>query len=198
MEQDDPGITVPVFDLQRGIDASAFADGETVLRFSLPELDQVGRWWLICAGRQVDLCYEDPGKDVNGSITSPSGTLIEAGLGDVSLRAVVASDRFQMVGDVGLRRCIAKRFARSLVATTPRPAERGRNAAAKEVTIRYLRRGQQGRYRLQGFVAGPLYSSWSDTRMAQRVGYSQRWRRRCARVTPLPMALTGPACAVRG
>ena len=110
----------------------AFADGETVLQFRFPDLDQCGRWWLICAGRQVDLCYEDPGRDVNGYLTSPSRILIEAWMGEVSLRSVVVSDQFQMVGNAGLRRSFAKWFARSSVAPTPRPTEHRRNVAATE------------------------------------------------------------------
>ncbi|MFK8033516.1 MAG: winged helix-turn-helix transcriptional regulator [Hyphomicrobiales bacterium] len=55
MDQDDLDITFLMFYMQRGIDTSALPDGETVLQFNFPDLDQFGRWWLICSGADVDL-----------------------------------------------------------------------------------------------------------------------------------------------
>jgi DNA-binding HxlR family transcriptional regulator len=131
MDQDDLDITLLMFDMQRGIDTSAFPDGETVLQFTCPDLDQFSRWWLVCAGPEIDLCYDDPGKDVNCYVTSTSKMLIEAWMGDVPLSTVLRSDRFQIVGDIPLRRSFAKWFARSSVAATPRPTgpRRAENAA---------------------------------------------------------------------
>lgn len=126
MDQDDLDITFLMFDMQRGIDTSSFPDGETVLQFTFPDLDQFSRWWLICARSEVDLCYDDPGKDVHCYITSPSKMLIEAWMGDISLSTVVASDQFQIVGDTQLRRSFAKWFARSSAANIPRPTEQER------------------------------------------------------------------------
>jgi DNA-binding HxlR family transcriptional regulator len=132
MEQDDLDITCLMFDMQRGIDTSAFPDGETVLQFTFPDLDQFGRWWLVCSGQEIDLCYEDPGKDVNCYVTSTSKMLIEAWMGDVPLSAVLRSDQFQIVGDTLVRRSFAKWFARSSVADTPRPTEQERVVRAGE------------------------------------------------------------------
>jgi DNA-binding HxlR family transcriptional regulator len=121
MGPDDMDITFLMFDMQRGINTQAFLGGETVLQFTFPDLDQFSRWWLVCAGATVDLCYEDPGRDVHCYITSPSKMLIAAWMGDISLRNMVASDQFHMVGDSHLQRSFATWFARSSVADTPRP-----------------------------------------------------------------------------
>jgi DNA-binding HxlR family transcriptional regulator len=122
MEQDDLDVTLLMFDMQRRIDTSALPDGETVLQFHFPDLAQFGRWWLICSGPEVDLCYEDPGKDVNCYITSPSRLLIEAWMGDVQLKTALQSDQFQIVGDSQLRRSFTRWFIRSSVADVARPA----------------------------------------------------------------------------
>lgn len=128
MGQDDLDISFLMFDMQRGIDTTALPDGETVLQFHFPDLDQFSRWWLVCAGPAVDLCYDDPGKDVNCYITSPSRMLIDAWMGDISLKAALQSDQFQIVGDAGLRRSFAKWFARSSAADIPRPTAQERGA----------------------------------------------------------------------
>jgi DNA-binding HxlR family transcriptional regulator len=132
MEQDDLDITLLMFDMQRGIDTSVFPDGETVLQFSFPDLDQFSRWWLVCSGSEVDLCYEDPGKDVNCYVTSPSKLLIEAWMGDISLGSIAQSDQFLIVGDSQLRRSFAKWFARSSVAQIPRPTAQERTTKSNE------------------------------------------------------------------
>jgi DNA-binding HxlR family transcriptional regulator len=130
MDQDDLDITCLMFDMQRGIDTSAFPDGETVLQFTCPDLDQFSRWWLVCADSAIDLCYEDPGKDVDCYITAPSKMLIQAWMGDVPLRSVTESDQFRIVGDARLRRSFTKWFARSSVAGTPRPGGQDRTGTA--------------------------------------------------------------------
>ena len=128
MDQRDLDVTFLMYDVQRGIDTSVFPDGETVVQFTFPDLDQFNRWWLICAGRDIDLCYEDPGKDVHCYVTSPSKMLIEAWMGDVPLRAVLASGQFQIVGDGQICRSFSRWFARSAAATIPRPTEHERGA----------------------------------------------------------------------
>jgi DNA-binding HxlR family transcriptional regulator len=135
MEQDDLDITLLMFDMQRGIDTSAFPDGETVLQFNFPDLDQFSRWWLVCSGQGIDLCYEDPGKDVNCYITSSSKMLIEAWMGDIPLKTLVESGQFQMVGDSRLRRSFGKWFARSSAAKIPRPPKQERGARSGQMTI---------------------------------------------------------------
>ena len=65
MAPDDPDVTFLMFDIQRRIDTDALPDGESVICFSFSDLDTFGRWWLVCNGPEVDLCYADPGKDVD-------------------------------------------------------------------------------------------------------------------------------------
>ena len=120
MAADDLDVSFLMFDMQRRIDTSAFPDGETVLQFHFPDLDQFSRWWLICSAAGVDLCYEDPGKDVGCYVSAPSKLLIEAWMGDVPLKQVVQSDAFHIVGSGYLCRSFPRWFARSSAATIPR------------------------------------------------------------------------------
>lgn len=54
-----------MFDIQRSIVWDGLPDGETLISFQFPELDELGTWWLICTEDDIDLCYQDMGKDVN-------------------------------------------------------------------------------------------------------------------------------------
>lgn len=121
MDADDLDVTFLMFDIQRRIDTDALPDGETVLCFNFRDLDIFGRWWLVCTGKDVDLCYEDPGRDVDCYITSSAKDLIGAWMGDISLKSALRSEAIKLVGDAQLRRSFPRWFVRSAVADVPRP-----------------------------------------------------------------------------
>jgi len=117
----DMDVSILMFDIQRRIDTTALPDGETVLCFNFKDLKAFGRWWLICQGPEVDLCYEDPGKDVDCYVTGLSRDLIGVWMGDVSVSKALKSEIIQLTGDRHLCRAFPKWFTLSLFAKTPRP-----------------------------------------------------------------------------
>ena len=121
MDPEDLDVTYLMFDMQRRLDTSVFPDGETVLSIGFPDLDTFGHWWLVCSGADVDLCYEDPGKDVDCYVTAASADLIAVWMGDRSLRGALESGAIGLVGDSHLTRSFPKWFARSAIAGVPRP-----------------------------------------------------------------------------
>jgi len=121
VDPEDLDVTYLMFDMQRRLDTSVFPDGETVLSIGFPDLDTFGHWWLVCSGADVDLCYEDPGKDVDCYVTAASADLIAVWMGDRSLRGALESGAIGLVGDSHLTRSFPKWFARSAIAGVPRP-----------------------------------------------------------------------------
>ena len=65
-----------MWDLQRRVETGHLPDGETVLCFIFDELEQFKTWWLIVCDDVVDLCTEDPGKDVDLYISTTVRTLV--------------------------------------------------------------------------------------------------------------------------
>ena len=123
MDADDPDVSFLMFDIQRRIDTTALPDGETVLCFTFTDVEKFKRWWLVCHGREVDLCYEDPGKDVNCFIAATARDLIGVWMGDLPLPRALQSESIQLIGDRHLCRTFANWFALSAAAKTPRPAK---------------------------------------------------------------------------
>ena len=121
MGADDMDVSILMFDIQRRIDTTVLPDGETVLCFNFTDLKAFGRWWLICQAAEVDLCYEDPGKDVDCYVTGLSRDLIGVWMGDVSVSKALKSEIIQLTGDRHLCRAFARWFTLSLFAKTPRP-----------------------------------------------------------------------------
>ena len=78
-------------------------------------------WWLICQGGEVDLCYEDPGKDVDCYVTGSSRDMIGIWMGDIPLSKALKAGSVQLTGERHLCRTFPRWFALSAAAKTPRP-----------------------------------------------------------------------------
>jgi len=92
------------------LDMTALPDGETVLQFSFKDVDGMDKWWLICSNGDVDVCTDDPGRDVNLYITTDARTLIECWMGDLSLSSAVRSEKISLIGEKHLSNTFTKWF----------------------------------------------------------------------------------------
>ena len=122
MDADDMDVTFLMFDVQRRIVLSELPGGENVLCFQFPDLDDFGQWWVICGGAETDLCYEDPGKDVDAYITATSRDMIGVWMGDIALTAALGDGRLGLIGETGICERFRKWFPLSSAAHVPRPA----------------------------------------------------------------------------
>ena len=123
MGPNDLDVSFLMFDIQRRIDRAALPDGETVLSFQFTDLKnkKFSHWWLICKGAEVDLCYEDPGKDVDCYVTGSSRDMIGVWMGDIPLSKALKAGRVRVTGERHLCRTFPKWFTLSLASKTPRP-----------------------------------------------------------------------------
>jgi DNA-binding HxlR family transcriptional regulator len=123
MGPDDLDVAFLMFDIQRRIDTGALPDGETVLCFQFTDVKAFRHWWLVCQGTEVDLCYEDPGKDVNCYVTATAKNLIAVWMGDVALAKAMKSEIIQITGERHVCRTFPKWFTLATFAKTPRPTQ---------------------------------------------------------------------------
>lgn len=121
MADEDADVTFLMFDIQRNLRLDALPDGEVVISFRFPDLTDFARWWLVCNGKDVDLCYQDPGKDVNVYLTATSRVLITVWMGDLALSEALESDRLTLVGEAAICKTFRKWFPLSAAAPVPRP-----------------------------------------------------------------------------
>jgi DNA-binding HxlR family transcriptional regulator len=125
MGPDDLDVSFLMFDVQRRLDRTALPDGDVVLCFQFPDVGQkqFRTWWLICSGDEVDLCYEDPGRDVDCFVTGSSRDMIGVWMGDVALTTALRRGAVQVTGDRHLCRTFPKWFALSAAAKISRPTQ---------------------------------------------------------------------------
>ncbi len=85
-------------DLQRRLQTEHLPDGQTVICFMFGELTKYETWWLLVDGDVVDLCTEDPGKEVDLYINASVRTIVEVWEGDLDMRAALREERIKAHG----------------------------------------------------------------------------------------------------
>ena len=76
-------------ELQRRLQTEHLPDGETVICLMFDELTKHKTWWLLVDDDDVDLCTEDPGKEVDLYINSSVRTIVEVWEGDLNMRTAL-------------------------------------------------------------------------------------------------------------
>jgi DNA-binding HxlR family transcriptional regulator len=95
-----------MWDLQRRLQTERLPDGETVLCFEFDELERFRTWWLVICQGKVDLCSENPGKEVDLYINSTVRDLALIWRGDVPMAEALRSQSIRTHGNVHLARTI--------------------------------------------------------------------------------------------
>ena len=85
-------------DLQRRLQTEHLPDGETAICLIFDELTEHKTWWLLVDGDVVDLCTEDPGKDVDLYINSSVRTIVEVWEGDLDMRTALGDGSIKAHG----------------------------------------------------------------------------------------------------
>lgn len=91
LSDDELDVEFLMRELQRRLQTQYLPDGQTVICFTFDELTAHKEWWLLVEGEDVDLCTEDPGKDVDLFLNSSVRTLVEVWEGDLDIRAALRS-----------------------------------------------------------------------------------------------------------
>ena len=102
--------------LQRSINTEALPGDQSVIRIRFTDLKKLNSWWLLVKGVNVDICLEDPGKEVDVYLTSDLRTMVSGWLGDETYEAAIADKRLQLVGPAALTRNIQHWIADSIFA----------------------------------------------------------------------------------
>jgi DNA-binding HxlR family transcriptional regulator len=93
--------------LKRSINPENLIGSETVIRFKFTDIKTFPDWWIMVKGSEIDLCVNDPGKDVDVYFTTTVKTMTEVWMGDTTYRKAVASEALKVVGPEMLLRDIS-------------------------------------------------------------------------------------------
>jgi DNA-binding HxlR family transcriptional regulator len=85
-------------EVQRRLKTEHLPDGETVICLMFDELTKHKTWWLLIDDDVVDLCTENPGKDVDLYINSSVRTIVEVWEGDLDMRKALRNGSIKAHG----------------------------------------------------------------------------------------------------
>lgn len=104
-----------MWDFHRTLNAGELPDGETVICVKFLDQETNHSWWLIVNDGTIDLCTDDPGKDVDLYIAASLEPLIEIWMGDVAVKKAIADDSVMLTGAAHLIRSADAWFPRSML-----------------------------------------------------------------------------------
>lgn len=122
MTDEELDVELLMWDIHRRIETKSLPDGETVLAFTFSDLDKYKSWWLVVSRDDVDLCTQDPGKDVDLYISTDLRTMVEVWQGDTDLKTALTEERILATGSTRLIRSMADWFGLCVYADV-RPVE---------------------------------------------------------------------------
>ncbi len=103
----DPSLLM--WDMRRNIVPAELPDRRCIVHFIYPELSQ-GRksWWLVIEGGEVDLCYVDPGHEVDLYVTGSLRNMTSVWMGITTLKSELDAGTITLSGDKALARSMQK------------------------------------------------------------------------------------------
>ena len=109
--------------LKRSIVQEKLVGKETVIRFKFTDIEEYPDWWLVVTGDDIDLCVNDPGKDVDVYFTSNVKTMADIWMGDTTYRKAIRAGGLKIVGDRNLTNNITAWMANSIFTDLPSARE---------------------------------------------------------------------------
>lgn len=109
--------------LKRSIVPHKLIGKESVIRFKFTDIDKFPDWWIVVNGEDIDLCINDPGKDVDVYITTSVKTMADIWMGDYTYKKAIKSGLFSIVGNKVLTRNITSWMRNSIFTELPSARE---------------------------------------------------------------------------
>jgi DNA-binding HxlR family transcriptional regulator len=104
--------------LTRSIVPEKLIGNETVIRFKFTDLDALAYWWIVVRGDSIDVCVQDPGKEIDVYFTSDLRTMCEVWMGDRTYKSAISSNDLKIVGPPALTRNVTAWMSSSMFAGT--------------------------------------------------------------------------------
>ena len=83
----------------------------------------LSEWWLVVTDDRVDVCVNDPGKDVDVYFTSTVKTMVDIWMGDTTYRRAKADDALKIVRHRALTRDVTAWMKLAIFADLPPASE---------------------------------------------------------------------------
>jgi DNA-binding HxlR family transcriptional regulator len=123
LDEKDYDVELLMLYLKRSIVTDKLIGKETVIRFHFTDIDEYPDWWLVITGDELDLCVNDPGKDIDVYFTSSVKTMADIWMGDNTYRKALNDGSLKLVGEKVLTRNVTAWMSNSVFSDLPAASE---------------------------------------------------------------------------
>ena len=113
LEDEDIDVACFMWDFHRTLKVDELPEGDTVFCIQFPEQDTYQKWWLIANDDTVDLCTDNPGRDVDIYLSSSLITLVSIWMGDIPVKDALDAGQLELIGEAYLVNSAARWFPMS-------------------------------------------------------------------------------------
>jgi len=99
LDEDELDVEFLMWDIHRRLQTDMLPDGETVMCFIFDGLTKFSSWWLIINNGEVDLCTENPGKDVDLYVRTTLPDLVAIWNGDIKIKTALREQLLKPQGN---------------------------------------------------------------------------------------------------
>ena len=103
MTEKDYDVELLMLYLKRSINPDNLVGNSTTVRFKFTDAKTYPDWWIMVdAGKEIDLCCNDPGRDVDVYFTTTVKTMVDVWMGWSSYRKAISNGELKVVGPKAL------------------------------------------------------------------------------------------------
>lgn len=113
IDDDELDIELLMLYLSRSIKPEYLVGNETIIHFRFNDLKKLKDWWIIVENSKVDICLDDPGKEVDIWFNTDVRTMMEVWMGDQSYKSAINSNKLKIVGSNSLTKNVTKWMSNS-------------------------------------------------------------------------------------
>jgi DNA-binding HxlR family transcriptional regulator len=102
LREKDYDVELLMLYLKRSIVPEKLVGNETVIHFHFTDIKSHSHWWIVVQRDAIDLCVNDPGKEVDVWFTTSVKTMVSIWMGDTTYRQAVRNGSLKLVGNSAL------------------------------------------------------------------------------------------------
>ena len=102
LNEKDYDVELLMLYLKRSIVPEKLLGRETVIYFQFTDIKRYPDWWIVVQPDEIDLCVNDPGKNVDVWFTTSVKTMVNIWMGDTTYRQAVRNGVLKLVGNSAL------------------------------------------------------------------------------------------------
>lgn len=119
LREKDYDVELLMLYLKRSIVPEKLYGDETVIHFHFTDVKCHADWWIVVQRDGVDLCVNNPGKEVDIWFTTSVKTMVNIWMGDDTYRHAIRDGSLKVVGDPSLTRNVTDWMRNSEYADLP-------------------------------------------------------------------------------